>query len=445
MPVLMAKPRSTLTIANSIFESALQAVNPYNIIQNTLKLRNDTLCVTGINRETVELNLRDFKKIYLVGAGKASAAMAKALIRLLGDRITSGHVVSGETEKFSIKQVTHTKGSHPLPDQNSLRGTGRIIDICSKAQEQDLVIFMLSGGASSFLCFPAEFMSLSKLRSSFNKLVRSGAPIEEVNAVRRGISKVKGGRLAEFVYPAKCVNLIISDVIGDRIETIGSGPLVRNVSKENAINIIERYAISTLCDRETREYMQESLQPIDNKYFKNINNIILGNLDSALKAAAKAANHSECESVLVSNHLSGEAKDQGKILAALCNSIQLKRNGPVALISGGETTVRVTGKGKGGRNQELALAFAQNIDTEIDFALISAGTDGIDGNSTAAGAVIDKRTAMAVQADAAIASRALKQNDTNSFLKKMNATIETGPTGSNVGDVQIVVLSRDFA
>ena len=433
----MTIPDKKSALLLKMLHAALKAIDPARLIAQSVSLKGEILTFKGLNLPSFALDLNRYSRIRIIGAGKAVVPMSCALLDILGERVEDGQIISPNHSSVPLKPIKHTQGSHPIPDSQSVSGARGIVKLCRSAGEGELIISLLSGGASALLCYPAESMSLGKLQDINEALIRSGADITEINTVRSAISRVKGGKLAGMVYPAECVNLIISDVIGDNLQFIGSGPLVRPKERMNAAQIIDKYDLNKLFKGYEVLYKANLSDPMNEKVFKNIKNILIANNLLALNAAAAAAESSGVAAQILSNRLSGEACIQGQNFAAVSRSIRPGTGR--ALITGGETTVTVRGNGFGGRNQEMVLAFAINAPINDSIAFLSAGTDGIDGRSLDAGAMVHRAQIELIQESSDEARNALQNNDSNTFLKTVNATLNTGPTGTNVGDIQVLL------
>jgi hydroxypyruvate reductase/glycerate 2-kinase len=334
-----------------------------------------------------------------------------------------------------------------------MKATREIIHLLTRADEETLVLCLVSGGGSALLVSPYEGLDLGAKQEVTDLLLRAGADITELNTVRKHLSRVKGGRLAEIAYPAELISLIISDVIGDKLDVIASGPTAPDSSTfPDALGIIRKYEIEQKIPENVMNLVNKGLKGLipetpkqGSRVFEKVHNIIIGNNHKALIAAKETAESLGCESKITSSDITGEARDIGKGLADKAKQIKdsLSR-GPreaICLISGGETTVTVKGKGKGGRNTELALSFAKEIKGLQGITLLSAGTDGTDGPTDAAGAVVDGNTVTEAKSLGLDPDVYLKRNDSYTFFKQIDSLLITGPTGTNVMDVQILLIS----
>lgn len=429
-----------------IFYASLKAVDPYESVKHYAhKIRS-----TYQNG--------NFSRLIIIGFGKAAYPMAEAIEDNLWKLIDIGIVIT--KYGHSKEQKTRVKGQrsrikvyeagHPLPDENGLNGTEEIVRLLKDAAEQTLVVCLISGGGSALLVSPYNGITLSDKQNVTELLLKSGADIYELNSVRKHISKVKGGRLAEIAYPAKVISLILSDVIGDRFDVIASGTTSPDSTTYNdALRILKKYSLIDTTPLSVVNILRKGAEGIfpetpkkGNKIFERVVNIIIGSSKIALTAAKQKAKEMGFHAEILSSELTGEAREVGKWLAR--KAIETKKSGfpqrPLCLISGGETTVTVKGKGLGGRNMELALAFAIEIEGIDGITFLSAGTDGTDGPTDAAGAIVDGDTITKAKAIGLKPEEFLENNDSYNFFKKIDGLFVTGPTGTNVMDIQIAVV-----
>lgn len=394
-----------------------------------------------------------YGRLLAVGFGKAACAMAKALEDSLGKEPYDGIVITkyGHCAKDFPARTRVLEAGHPLPDENGLRGAEEIMGLLGEAGADTLVACLISGGGSALLVSPIEGITLEEKQEITGLLLRAGADINELNTVRKHLSRVKGGRLAELAYPAGVISLILSDVIADRLDVIASGPTAPDsTTYDDAINVLEKYdptgrvpeGVMDALRRGEEGLLPETPKP-GSRVFERVENIIIGNNAGALEAARKGAEELGFQTEVVSSEITGEAREAGKWLAG--KALEAMRSTPhpkVCLISGGETTVTVKGSGKGGRNTELALAFAREIEGVEGITLLSAGTDGNDGPTDAAGAVVDGNIASIARTMGIDPDIHLADNDSYTFFKKAGGLLVTGPTGTNVMDVQIVLIEK---
>jgi len=440
--------RKAREIMLNVLESTLEAVDPKKVMESKIILTDNRL---DVNEET--LDMTGFKRVFVVGGGKASASMAEALEQILGDRIREGLVVvpRGTAGRFKAGKVKLHEASHPIPDESSVNGAIKILDLVSRAQEDDLVICLISGGGSSLMTLPREGLSLSDKRKVTDLLLRSGATIGEINTVRKHISDFKGGQLAKRVYPATLLGLLLSDVVGDPLEVIASGPTVPDPTTfAEAVSVLKRYGIWEEIPGPVRKALSEgekgSIQETpkeDDPAFRKVRNVVIGNNRLACLAALDELRGMGLRAMLLTSFLEGEARDVGSMMGALAREIVASNNPikpPAGVVAGGETTVTVKGSGIGGRNQEIALGAALKIDGLERAVLASVSTDGVDGPTDAAGAIVDGRTIARSKELNLDAEKYLSDNDTYSFFSELGDLIHTGPTGTNVNDVTILLV-----
>lgn len=443
-------PSSILT---HIFSAALAAVDPYQAVLNAAKLENDCLTVAG-----AAYPLEDFSHIVVVGAGKATARMALAMEQLLGERISAGLIVVKEGHAASLGRIGQIEASHPVPNEAGVEGARRILDMVRVADERTLVICLLSGGASALLVAPVAGVTLQDKQEVTALLLKAGAAIGELNAVRKHLSAVKGGRLAQAACPAQLVTMILSDVIGDRIDVIASGPTAPDGSSfDYAWSVIEKYGLKEKIPVRVLNYLQRGVAGLEPETVKDgepclpgTRNVIVGGIGRALAAAQEKARQLGLAAEIVTAELQGEARDAARFLALTARKTLagLKAGERRCLLFGGETTVTVRGTGKGGRNQELALAFALEIAGQSGVTLLSAGTDGGDGPTDAAGALVDGNTAGRARRLGIGPAAYLDDNNSYGFFQQLDALsgershFMTGPTGTNVMDLQIILLEK---
>jgi hydroxypyruvate reductase len=403
-----------------IFRAALKAADPYQAVLRHLRL-----------------NPQAYQNIFVIGAGKASAQMARAVERLIGARITAGEINVKDGHGAKLRRIKINECGHPIPDQRGVAGARRIAQIATQAGPDDLVICLISGGASALLPLPAPSITLVQKQKITRSLLACGASIHEINCVRKHISAIKGGQLARLAYPATLLTLILSDVVGDDLDVIGSGPTVPDRSTiADARAILSKYGIPN------RLRMEETPKPGD-KVFQKIRNVIVGSNALAVDAAAIEAARLGFNTLVLSTSLVGEAREVARVHAAIAREIQVAGRPvkvPACVISGGETTVAIRGKGLGGRNQEFALAAAIDIAGLGDTVILSGGTDGTDGPTDAAGAIADGATLTRAQALHLDAPEYLTDNDSYHFFQATGDLITTGPTGTNVADIQLILV-----
>jgi len=433
--------------AEEIFFAGLKAVDPKLAVHKHVKLIDDKqLQIDGRQYE-----LDDFDRIMVVGCGKAGATMAAALEEILGDKISTGllNVKYGHVEK--LRYIKLNEAGHPVPDKSGVRGAQEIYRRLDQAGERDLVLCLLSGGGSALLPLPVDGVSLEETQRLTEALLACGADIEEVNAVRKHVSKVKGGQLARAAHPATIVTLMLSDVVGDKLDAIASGPTVPDSSTFSDVReILERYEIWQTIPESIRLHVEKGLEgevpetpEVGDDFFGKTQNVIIGSNILALQAAAEHAKKLDYNCQILSSFVQGETRDVARVHAAIAREIAKTGNPiepPACIISGGETTVTLHGSGKGGRNQEFVLAAAMDVSGLKSTVILSAGTDGSDGPTDAAGAICDGETLQAAEEQGLNARQHLTNNDSYSFFKELEDLLITGPTNTNVMDLRVILV-----
>jgi len=445
---LLSRMRSQ---AQEIFYASLRPVDPYEAVRRFFRLRGNALVLGPKDEEKRVLNLEAFSRIFLVGAGKAAAPMARAVEDLLEGRIHKGiiNVKYGFAETLRYTEVI--EAGHPLPDHKGLEGTRRILDLLKSAGEGDLVIALISGGGSALLPLPAGTITLEEKHALTGKLLECGARIDEINALRKHISLSKGGQMARAAFPATTVTLMLSDVVGDKMDVIASGPFVPDESTfEEAWAILEKYALRDIPEsirthlRKGREGgIPETPKPGD-EVFSRVHAYIVGSNLLALQGAREKAEAMGYKTLILSSMVEGETKEVARVHTAIAKEILSSGQplqAPACVISGGETTVTIRGKGLGGRNQEFCLAAALELmELPARVVVLSGGTDGNDGPTPAAGAVVDPGTVQRGVQAGMIAAECLRNNDSFRFFEKTGDLLITGPTKTNVMDVRLVLV-----
>lgn len=442
-----SRDREARQLALDSLEAALKAVDPKQIIKSKVKLKGAIL-----NINTYSFNLKNFSNIFVVGGGKASGLMAEALEEILGDYITEGAInVPSTSTQPKTQKIKLQKASHPIPDEAGMTGTRKMLDVVSQADEDDLVICLISGGGSSLMPLPRGEVSLRDKQEVTRALLKSGATINEINAVRKHISEVKGGWLAKKAYPATVVNLLLSDVVGDPLDVIASGPTVPDSTTfSDAIHVLKKYRLWEKISASIRKLLLEGEEgripetpKADDPAFKKVYNIVVGNNYTASMAAYSKLQNEGVNTLFLTSYLEGEARHVGKMFAAMICEIATSGKPipkPAGIVTGGETTVTVSGNGIGGRNQEICLGAALKINHMDGAVVASISTDGVDGPTDAAGAIADGKTVLHAQKLNLNAEQFLLDNDSYTFFSKLNDLIFTGPTGTNVNDVSVIVV-----
>jgi len=424
-----------------IFDAALQAAEPRAAVLRHLQLKGSIL-VAGRRR----YDLKAFRDVYVVGAGKASGGMARAVERLLGKRIRGGIINVKHDDGAVLRRIEVNQGGHPIPDRNGEAGARRIAEMVDQAAPDDLIMCLISGGASALLPLPADPVTLEDKQATTRMLLECGANIHEMNCVRKHISGLKGGQLARLAYPATVLALILSDVVGDDLDVIGSGPTVPDRSTfAEARRIIEKYGLAdrvpTTVSLRLGGNVPDTPKPGD-RIFAKVQNLIVGSNRLAVDAAARRARELGFHTLVLSTFVEGEAREVARVHAGIARELRARGRPvklPACVISGGETTVTVHGSGLGGRNQEFALAAALHIAGLEDVAILSAGTDGTDGPTDAAGAIADGTTVARAERAEIRPGEFLANNDSYHFFERMGDLVKTGPTGTNVADIQIIL------
>jgi len=435
-------------LLQEIFLAGLRAVDPEAVMRSHVRRQGNHLIVGD---RTYALG--DFKRVFLIGAGKAAALMAQALEELLNDRLTAGLIIVKYGHAVPLSRTQVIAAGHPIPDQSGLEATAQMLHLLNGCDEADLVIGVISGGASALLPAPVPPLNLPQKQWTTQLLLECGADIGEINSIRKHLSRSKGGGLARAAYPATLVSLILSDVVGDRLDVIASGPTVADASRfEDCLSIVERYKLASRLPAAVWQYLQEGaagLHPetpqTGDPIFAQVQNVIVGNNRMALLAARRRAEALGFKTLVLSSSLEGEARKVGRALAAVGQEVLLSGRPlapPACVLAGGETTVtlRRGGLGKGGRNQELALAAAMALDGSSRISLLSAGTDGTDGPTDAAGALVDGTTCARARAGGLNPADFLSRHDAYHFFASLGDLLITGPTGTNVMDIVCLLI-----
>jgi glycerate-2-kinase len=432
------------------FIEGIKVVRPIQLIQSAISLEEESLTITDITGKVEIINLNQIRKIFVVGAGKASSTMAKKIEEILGNRINSGVIVTkyGFIENLDVIELV--EAGHPIPDENGIEGAKEIIELCKNAGENDLIINLISGGASALLPKPSMGITLAEKASVTSELLKLGATIDELNTIRKHLSEIKGGKLLKYSYPAKIISLILSDVIGDKLDVIGSGITVEDKSTfKDCIEIIKKYNLELSFPKSVITHLRNGyeLEKISDESVKidksKISNFIIGNNSIVLQRIKELAELDGYITKIKNWQLEGEAKEVAKnIIKDTFKFIEEKSkpNGKYCFLYGGETSVTITGNGKGGRNQELALSAAIELNGILGVTFLSGGTDGNDGPTDAAGAICNSQTVRDGFNIGLNAEQYLANNDSYNYFKKIDSLLVTGPTGTNVIDVQIVLV-----
>jgi len=432
--------------AVKIFNAGLAAVDPEICIHRCCRLEKNILTV---GQQMYDLNT--FEKIIVIGAGKAGASMACAVEEILQNRITNGIVIVKYDHVETLKKIALVQAGHPVPDQNGIAGAEKLFKIAKDAHEKDLVICLISGGGSALMTLPAPGLTLKHKQDTTEILLGCGATIHEINTIRKHLSRIKGGLLAKTVCPATMICLVLSDVVGDDLDTIASGPGVGDTSTFGQCHkIIETHGIRNYLPKAVLQHLEKGFNNLipetpkkDHPLFKNVfHTIIAGNIDALLNADKRAAQlgyHSQ----ILSSMIQGETRDVAAVHTAIAKEILATGHPlkpPACILSGGETTITLKGKGKGGRNQEFALASAMGIKDMDNIVILSGGTDGTDGPTDAAGAIADQTTLQRAAALGFIPEQYLNTNNAYPFFDGLSDLFKTGPTNTNVMDIRVILI-----
>ncbi|MBM3137938.1 MAG: glycerate kinase [Chloroflexi bacterium] len=448
MPI--SSPNGLITEVNQIIQASLDAVNPYSIVRNLISRNSSHF---SIGRKNFELDR--IRRIFVVGVGKAVLPMAKGLLEVIGEDISSGilvpkHIGMDLSPRF-LQKIKIFKGDHPVPTERSAIAGREIHNFLSSTRENDLVIGLISGGGSSLVTLPMEPVSIGDINKLTQTLLQSGASIQEFNTVRKHLDKIKGGGLLRFIHPARSIHLILSDVIGDDLSVIASGPTTSDpTTYQDAIHVLNSYgiwgeipsSIKELLLKGEKGEIPETIKPED-PLLEKVDNCIIGSLSIAANEAKRKAESLGFRTEIIDLELIGEARSNGSQLVHYLKNRLSDFSGsdsPICLIAGGETTVTVSGRGTGGRNQELALAAALELDGMNKVQILTLATDGEDGPTDAAGAIVDGQTIQRAREIGLNAQNFLLNNDAYNFFKKTGELIFTGPTGTNVNDLVFMFI-----
>lgn len=426
-------------IAVEILEEGLRSANPYSSVVTELSGLSD--------------KLEDHGKIIVVGFGKASYSMALACEKSLGERITSGMIIipKGSVESSELARITILEGTHPIPTDINVSAVKQLLSCTENLGEKDVVICLVSGGGSALSTYPASGITLSDKQEMTKLLLAAGSTIQEINCIRKHISAVKGGQLARHFYPAQVISLVLSDVVGDEMSSIASGPTSPDQSTfEDVWALFKKYDLIEKVPKNILERVRKGLNgeipdtpKQGDRVFGKVTNVLVANNMKTLKAMASKAESLGLKSLVLTSYLEGEAREVGKVIASIAKQVVFHRvpiRPPCAIFFGGETTVTVKGKGKGGRNQELALSLAIAIKGLPKVIFSSIGSDGIDGYSDAAGAIVDGETIGKALKKGLSPTYYLQNNDSNSFFRQVGDLVCTGPTGTNVNDLAFLLI-----
>lgn len=429
-----------------IMQAALEAVDPAGAVRRFVRRDGDLLIVGDSTYDLV-----DYQNVYVVGAGKADAAMAQAVESILGDRLTKGIVNVKYEHTLPTQRIVLQEAGHPVPDEAGIAGSRQIAEIVETAGSDDLVICLISGGGSALMTLPVEGVTLDDLQALTSALLRAGATIVEINTIRKHLDRLKGGKLARLAAPARVVSLILSDVVGNPLDAIASGPTVPdNSTFGDAWTLLERYDLVDKVPESVVEVIQRGVRgeipenPVEgDAIFNGIQNVIVASNDLAAEAAQRQADALGLNTLLLSTYVEGEAREVARVLAAIAKEIRGAGRPvavPACVIVGGETTVTLRGDGKGGRNQEMALAAAIAIGGMENVTIACLATDGTDGPTDASGALADGSTVARARALGLDPWAYLTGNNAYPFFEALDDLLMTGPTQTNVNDLAFILV-----
>ena len=433
--------------AYEIFLSATMAVQPQLLLPEYIYSKNGFLHLTD-----QEFNIRDINRFIVIAAGKAAPGMANVTEKQVGILVSEGYCITKYGHSLPLEYFHTIEAAHPVPDQNSIKAVEIVLQAVNGLNVDDIVLVLLSGGASSLLADIPEGCTLEETKNIFKMLINSGASIHEINIVRKHLSKIKGGQLAKAVYPAKLFTLIISDVVGDHLESIASGPTVSDSSTfEDAYRVLQKYNIWTSTAESVRKYILKGVnQTIEDTpkpgahFFYNTTTKIIGSNNLALNMAKQKAEQFGYHSFILTDNLTGNADTEARKFVHYLQHYSGEK--PVCILMGGETTLKVTGPGKGGRNQHFVLSAINELlknsisGTDHDITILSAGTDGTDGPTDAAGALFNNKSLPAFMGMNEMIQEHLDRFDSYSYFYKMGGLVITGPTQTNVMDVVVALI-----
>lgn len=447
-PVLSpeAERKRRRAIALKLVHAALAAVEPAQALKRQFRRNGDQLLVAGRTYD-----LRRYRRIFVVGGGKAGAPMAQAIEEVLGDRITAGllNVKYGYTAPTRVVELN--QAGHPIPDEKGVAGAQRMADLVKDAGTGDLVIALISGGGSALMSLPVPGITLADKRRLTDALLRSGATINEMNTIRKHLSQIKGGGLARLAHPADVITLMLSDVVGSPLDVIASGPTVPDTTTfRDAWNVLESHGLVDDLPKSIAERLQAGMKgevpetpKAGDPIFNSCHNVLIASNEIAARAAVDQAGAEGLNAMLLSTYVEGEAREVARVATAVAKEIVHSGNpvrSPACLILGGETTVTVKGRGLGGRNQELALSAAIHLAGLKDAMVVTLATDGSDGPTDAAGAIVDDETYRRACELGLDPQQFLADNDSYHFFQRLGDLVITGPTNTNVNDLTFVLV-----
>ncbi len=447
-----------------IFTAGVNQVDPYTLVNKAVRLEKSVLKI-DTDGFSQSFDLEHIEKVVVVGAGKATARMALAIEHICGDKITSGCIVVKYGHTETLEYIRSVEAGHPIPDEKGVLGSREILSLCAKADEKTLVLNLISGGGSALLPNPCRYqvagrelaLTLFEKQTVTRHLLECGATINEINCIRKHLSGIKGGQLARAIFPAPSISLILSDVVGDSLDAIASGPTVPDpTSYTDVIEIIDKYALTAKMPESMMELVHlgiagtlpETPKPGDPLFNASVN-VLIGTNYLSLQAASRRADRLGFTPLILSSQITGEAREVARVLYGIGKDAKKRRllgSGDLCIISGGETTVTIRGSGKGGRNQEMALAFLAEMESNPADAdgiyFLSAATDGNDGPTDAAGACVSKELLELARAAGCNIPTYLNDNNAYAFFDRIGYLLKTGPTNTNVCDLQVMLITR---
>lgn len=445
-------------VLESIFQTGLDRVDPERMVADCVRLDGDVLEVNS-GAQTERIDLSGFSRTLVVGAGKATASMARGIEQVLGDRISAGLISVKYEHTASLERIELIDAGHPVPDERGVEAASRIAAIADEADEHTLVIVLISGGGSALLTLPFQndehTLSLADMQQTTQLLLECGATIQEINSIRKHLSGISGGRFCARLAPATSISLILSDVVGDTLENIASGLTSPDpVTFADALAITGRYGITNRLPEAARALLEagsagavEDTPGPDHPSFARVRNVLIGTNALALEACRARANELGYNTVVLTSQVTGEAREAAKFLAGIARDAvraEPLAPKPLCVLCGGETTVTIRGTGTGGRNQELALAFLEQVaDAPSAFSgvsFLSGATDGNDGPTDAAGAFASVAVLERVRDSGQSIAEALAANDSYHLFEETGDLLKTGPTNTNVCDIQIMLV-----
>lgn len=425
--------------ALAICKAALRAADPEEALLRHVRVDDGVLTAGG-----GRYRLDKIRNVYVVGAGKACAPMAKAVEKLLGKQITASCVIVKDGHTLPLKRVQLRESAHPVPDQRGVDAAAEVLALATRAEADDLVICLISGGASALMPLPVEGFSLEEKQGLTRQMLAAGANIHEMNCVRKHLSRSKGGQLARAAAPAQVLTLILSDVIGDDLSTIGSGPTAPDPTTWAGVDeILTRFQLAL-----PRPIPRVETPKPGDPLFARVRNVIIGSNALSVDAAVSKAKELGYKPLVLSTTIEGETRDVARMHAQIAREVQRAGRpvaAPACILSGGETTVTVRGVGMGGRNQEFALVAGMELEGVPGIVALSAGTDGTDGPTDAAGGLADAGTVSRALAKGRHARTDLENNDSYRFLEASGDLLKTGPTRTNVMDIRILLVEKKSA